>query len=787
MTSTTGYRLSTNHTPAPPAVTLSRKRRRLLSVTAAGALACGALVSLGSVDAPVASASQPAVSGALSLISQTPVLTGTNPFSVSLSVTSSLPSNKLELSVVLYPRLLGRSDFEQSLAGTQVSTVLAGFPTATLNELLSSSATSGSGSRAHPGEGLSSAPGPGSGSVSTPAPTAPSGARLSLSLPVTTAPYSSTPDTLTLNCETPTQVCDGVYPIRFSLVDLAGKSLASFTTYLVYGAPYGLTGHPLRLAWVVRLGVSPTTTRSGQAQLTTQDEVSIATVLYALEHNPGVYMNLELYGETVLALEQGARHPGSERTLMSLLRTVTSDQPGTAIIPGTFVPIDLEGFADAGLSSELTNQLARGRSTIEKALPNATLLTSAPAIVASPVNVGKLAMLESVGATSFVLPEDQLAPDSCGCTATEPFRLKVPADSGLSQPQPKAIASDAELPRLFSTAPDQQLAAYQLLADLAEIFFELPNASEPRAVVLLTPDTWRPTKTMLDTLLHGLAAADNAGLITTTSLTSTVADIVSGGNSQPVTRSLIDGGLGGGGANPLTPPVSTSAISSARQAAVALSSLVPTDKGELRSLQTLILGGEASDLSSGAQAALFGVPAAEIAGWGSLVTLPEGNTVTLTSSQGQIPITIESRASIPLHVVLRVSNPQGGIKFPSVTRIPLVLTGRTVANVEVSTRTSGDFSLHIELVTPEGNPPAVIDTANLTVRSTAFSGLAIGLSVGALVLLGGWWIRSTRRRRRARRAEEEAEQSADGESGGGRDAAADDQAAESVRSTITSS
>jgi hypothetical protein len=646
----------------------------------------------------------------------------------------------------LYPRLTGRSDFEQSLTGPQVSSVLQALTTAPLNHLL--------GSR--------------------PGGQPPSQAKLMLSLPVTTSSYAPPPSggsssggpasvgTLTLGCEGYGLICDGVYPLQIGLVDLAGKSLGTFTTYLIYGTPSEISGaRPLRVAWVMPLGVGPTTTTGGQAILGSQDGGSIETVLTALRHDPGVYVNLETYGETVLALQEGAAHRGPDRSTMSLLRSVADNQPNTAIIPGTFAPIDIAGFESSGLSAEFADQLRRGSSAIRKALPDATLLTSAPAVLSAPVNVGEIAMLESQGISSFVLPENQLAPDGWNYTATEPFRLKLPPGDGLSQPLPKAIVSDSQLSTLFSSTADQQLAAYQLLADLAEIFFELPYSRQARAVVLVTPDTWQPTKAMLDALLHGLDSASDAGILSTTSLTSTIQDLVSGGNSEPAVRTLASGGAASSSTlNTSSPPdVSASEITSARQAAAALSSLVPTDKTQLGTLQTLILGGEASDLPPTGQAALLGIPAADIAAWGSLVTLPEDITVTLTSSQGQIPITIESHAPIPLHVKLLISNPEGGIKFPGATSVPLVLTGRTVANVQVSTRTSGDFSLQIELVTPTGN--VVIDKANVTVRSTAFSGLAIGLSVGALVLLAGWWIRSTRRRRRARLAEEAALEAGD--------------------------
>jgi hypothetical protein len=57
--------------------------------------------------------------------------------------------------------------------------------------------------------------------------------------------------------------------------------------------------------------------------------------------------------------------------------------------------------------------------------------------------------------------------------------------------------------------------------------------------------------------------------------------------------------------------------------------------------------------------------------------------------------------------------------------------------------------LRVSLVSPDGR--LVVAQSRFTVRSTAFSGVGLVLTVGALVVLLGWWGRHHVRGRRNRR------------------------------------
>ena len=64
-------------------------------------------------------------------------------------------------------------------------------------------------------------------------------------------------------------------------------------------------------------------------------------------------------------------------------------------------------------------------------------------------------------------------------------------------------------------------------------------------------------------------------------------------------------------------------------------------------------------------------------------------------------------------------------------------------------RASGAFPLRITVTSPDG--VLTVGRAQVTVRSTAVSGVGVVLSVGALLVLVVWWARHWRSVRRNRR------------------------------------
>jgi Family of unknown function (DUF6049) len=125
-------------------------------------------------------------------------------------------------------------------------------------------------------------------------------------------------------------------------------------------------------------------------------------------------------------------------------------------------------------------------------------------------------------------------------------------------------------------------------------------------------------------------------------------------------------------------------------------------------------------------------------------------TLTLTARRAELPLSFQNdtkRAGIRVRV--RLDSPK--LIFPNGQDLQLKLPiGHFTQRVAVEARASGTFSMTITLQSANGavqlGPPT-----SVTIRSAAFSGIGIGLTVGALLFLAGWWGNHFRRTRRARR------------------------------------
>ena len=97
-----------------------------------------------------------------------------------------------------------------------------------------------------------------------------------------------------------------------------------------------------------------------------------------------------------------------------------------------------------------------------------------------------------------------------GSTA-EPFPLASSAG-----PPMTAVASNPDLAARFTGDPGNPvLAAHQLVAELAQIYFEKPNDTTPRVVVAMPPAGWSDDPAFVGTLLGALTATRSSRPVTT--------------------------------------------------------------------------------------------------------------------------------------------------------------------------------------------------------------------------------------------------------------------------------
>jgi hypothetical protein len=125
--------------------------------------------------------------------------------------------------------------------------------------------------------------------------------------------------------------------------------------------------------------------------------------------------------------------------------------------------------------------------------------------------------------------------------------------------------------------------------------------------------------------------------------------------------------------------------------------------------------------------------------------------ITLTARKASVPLTFVNRLKPARPISVRVHFDSSKLLFPNGLDETISLPpGTTTHRFAVEARASGTFPMTISLTSTDGGL-SFGTPVRVTVRSAVFGGLAIGLTIAALVVLALWWGNHFRRTRRARR------------------------------------
>ena len=633
-------------------------------------------------------------------------------FKMTLTIRSDLPLSDLGLKLVLYGQLASVTAFDETLVGREPAGELPLFATSVI-----------------PLTSISDRPAS-LGRVSL---------ELGVSTSATSTGRSSTSPTLPLDCQPGS--CAGVYPLEVAVVNMAAKlekPLASLTSHLCYISNQQ-GSLPLRVALVLPLGEDIALGPDGQSTLSSKQVVSLTHVIDAISVLPHEPLSLELYPQLLVALSNDPKTRALYSKLVTYVRT--HQAVNLEVLQAPFAPVDPSVLSSKGLQRDFAVQLTRGASQLEGVLGVAPQPN--PFVSYAILNNGALQLLARQDIDEIVLPDTSVVNHEM-TTPTDPFELALNAQSNSSAlealPHVVGLVSNSQLSTRFAKpGNDVVLVAHQFLAELAQIYFDLPGARQARGIVVVPQLT--PSSTLfLRTVLNGLRSSSILSPSTVGALFSTLSV---GANGEPRDLSLAEQRINAGS-------LTARAVNRAYASLNTVTSIAPSDSALLSSLGDSVLLGESTNLSSDVRAELLAAPGAELDVMRSSLGLSGTKSITLTSLTGTIPITISySGAPGPMHVDLKMSSSE--LTFPSGASRELVLTKKdTALEVKVSTRTSGSFPLRIELTSPSGDVQLFVGT--FTVRSRAVTGVAIALSLGALVVLALWWMRSfARRRRRSRR------------------------------------
>ena len=532
----------------------------------------------------------------------------------------------------------------------------------------------------------------------------------------------------------------GVYPLVVALrpADTEVDPPPPFTTYLVRTPPPGTT--PLRVA-VVQPVEAPLASRpDGTTSIDATTVARLGALAEVLTDASDVPLTLAARPETLEALAVGAGVASPEgRAAAAVLADLAAAAGGRQVVSEPWVDVDVEALQAAGLADDIPAQRRRGDEAVE-----ATLGTSTDArtwVADDALGPAALERLASIGVDQVIFPDEVLSPVELRLSLTRPFAIST-GDTAT------AMAAAAPEPALSAryTSSEPVLAAQHLLADLAVLQGDEPGPLRPRGVVLAPPPGVGPDPTFLSAVLAGLATAPILQPVTLEDWFRDVDPQSEAG--EPLVRTVTTAaapaveGLG----------VLDTEVVAARERIAGLGSMVRGRAALLRDLTDLTLLAEADGLALPERQAYLAAVGAGIDPVVGSVGVVDAAEFRLADTEGTIPLTLVRETDEPL--LVRVTLESQRLAFGPDEQLGSfaydveLSSENTPLVVPVEVRSPGTFPLLVTITSPDGR--LQVTRTQVTIHSTAFSGVGVALSAGAGFFLLLWWGRHWRTVRRAR-------------------------------------
>lgn len=507
----------------------------------------------------------------------------------------------------------------------------------------------------------------------------------------------------------------GVYPIEVRLRGPDGEVLTSIVTYLVRRPGGTATLIPADVALVTTVDQSPQGGggEPGAEPVDGSYRTALDRVLRNFAARPELPMSFAVTPELAERLDAD---PDATATLDALRTEI--DRDNREVIGAPYVRIDPAALVANNLADEVIRQRALGDRALTRVLGlpgDGAWLGKDTWLVDRPIDATTVDVLADLAVSHLVVSASAVA------VGTPKTRLPLPGSNR------RVDAITTTRTDLTTGSPtDPILAAYQLLGRLAATASINPRGSA--TVLRIDPEAADPVE--LDTVLSVLSEP-SIYLRPTTLARAFTAPLATQPPSltEPDTRGLNRYSALARETHRLLSSYASMAIDQpdliqaferplARSAAVGLE--LSTRRDELDRINS------------------------ELGRRLGAISTPAKDRVTLGARNARFPLPITSTLVEPAKVIITLQAPDR-LSFPSRTIEATLSEGRTVVDIPVSTRATGDTPLRITVRTPDGN--VVLSESQYTVRSTAVSGVGLVLTIGAAGFLALWWGRHWHRGR----------------------------------------
>lgn len=424
--------------------------------------------------------------------------------------------------------------------------------------------------------------------------------------------------------------------------------------------------------------------------------------------------------------------------MLERIRTVVR-QAGTEVVALPYASPSIPALTDAELGTDLRTHMERGREVVTGVLgiePSTTMFRPPGSALSGPALDVLGVVLGADGQTEALLVDPEVLEPGVELTLSPPAAAALPTASG----QVPAIAPDPILEARTEAVPeDPALAAMWTLGELAALYFEAPSVDRGAAIVISEDES--PSAQFLRTLLRGLTPQPGISLLRPTSATRVLV-AETGPDDPPLEeRRIQQSSRSASVSDDVVEELQLTEEAFARLESVQARPdlLDQVRRSVLLAESRYLLGRE--DLALDFLASGRRTVEAEFA---KIQPPDEESTVTLTSRNGVIPLTIRSETDYPVHV--RVALRAAKLQFlDGASRNVTLQPPGQAFSFPVRAQASGRFEVRVEVQTPTGEP---IAASTIVVRSTAYNRVALVITIGAAVFLALWWGRRFLPRRR---------------------------------------
>lgn len=428
------------------------------------------------------------------------------------------------------------------------------------------------------------------------------------------------------------------------------------------------------------------------------------------------------------------------KSWLAALRSATAAE---SVIPLPYGDPDVVAAVRSGLSTLVGVAATAGRKLLEQLLPGASLLDTGwpPGGV---VDQRAVDALFSDGATSLVLSDQAIPPVATPNETPSSRASLVTAAGDIPTALSDSILSDAVSSGAGSRA-DSAVALQRFLAETLMIEAEAP--SDQRSILIAPAPRWRPSASYAASLLA------DTGKVPWLSPT-TLGNILSEQPDTAVERAPL--AYPSDARDVELPTMYLHEVAGLQHELSQLTNILPPDDVETRPLSTglfraLSTAWRRTPAQRHNWLAQFADAVRTMTSSVHIVSVP-GSTVTLTSHGGKVPVTIANTLDAPARITVQLDANQR-LTLPGNGRVAVTIPAdqQTTVDVHAVAKTSGVFSLEVQLLTPNGEKYGT--PVQLFVRSTVYGTITLvitGVATAALLVAVG--VRLTRRAINARRA-----------------------------------